>query len=75
MSDYGLLDDFVIPSMEIGVIDPEQVNDLYPWHLPEQETVLIPDGIAMKDELIRAIQTAPDVSWEKWIQLENSDGK
>lgn len=75
VSDYGLLDDFVIPSMEIGVIDPEQVNDLYPWHLPEQETVLIPDGIAMKDELIRAIQTAPDVSWEKWIQLENSEGK
>ena len=39
--DYGLLDDFLIPALEIGQVDPESVKDLYPWHIPEKSSVII----------------------------------
>ena len=72
VKDYSLLDDFIIPSLEIGHTNPDGVNDLYPWHIPEKESVLISGKSNSKEDVINTIKTAPDINWEKWITLDNT---
>lgn len=73
VDDYGLLDDFLIPALEIGQIVPDSMNDLYPWHIPEKDTVIISGQPKSKDDIIQAIQTSPNIDWKEWIQLDNSN--
>src|SRR5699024_979083 len=41
VTDYGLLDDFVIPIQETHIIDPDNIPDDRPWHVPEPENVIL----------------------------------
>ena len=71
--DYGLLDDFLIPALEIGQIDPDSVNDLYPWHIPERDTVIVSGNPRTQDDVTYAVQGSPDIAWKEWIQLDNTN--
>ena len=71
IDDYGVLDDFLIPALEIGHVNPDELNDLYPWHIPEEDSVLVKGRPSTKDDVANAVDNAPDISWEKWITLNN----
>lgn len=71
INDYGLLDDFIIPSLEFDQIDPESVVDAYPWHIPEEESVIISSKTNSKEDLSNLIQKLPSVTWKDWIQIDN----
>lgn len=70
--DYGLLDDFLIPALEIGQINPESMKDLYPWHIPEKDSVIISGKPNSQDDVVTAIRTAPNITWGEWVQIDNS---
>ena len=72
IDDYGVLDNFLIPALEIGHVNPDELNDLYPWHIPESDTVLIKGKPSRKEDVANAVDHAPDISWEKWITLYNN---
>lgn len=72
MEDYGLADDFVIPALEIGPLNPEDVTDLYPWHIPERNAVIISGKPKCQDDIKYAVQTSPDITWQKWIEVDNA---
>lgn len=71
--DYGLLDDFLIPALEIGQIDPDSWNDLYPWHIPEKEVAIISGKPESRDDVVYAVQRSPDITWKEWIQIDNTN--
>lgn len=71
IDDYGVLDDFLIPALEIGHINPDEINDIYPWHIPEEDYVIIKERPNTKEDVVNAVNNAPDISWEKWITLSN----
>lgn len=72
VEDYGLLDDFLIPALEIGPIDPESQNDLYSWHIPEKDAVLIPGRSNSQNDVKHAVETSPDITWKEWVQINNT---
>lgn len=41
VTDYGLLDDFVIPIQEARIINPDNIPDDRPWHIPEPEKAVL----------------------------------
>lgn len=71
ITDYGLLDDFIIPSLEFDQIDPKSMVDAYPWHIPEEKSVIVSDKSNSREELSNIIRELPSITWEKWIQLDN----
>lgn len=71
VSDYGLLDNFLIPTLEIEQRDPKNMNDLYPWHLPEKDSVILSRKPTSKEDVINAVKESPNITWKKWIQLDN----
>lgn len=71
--DYGLMDDFLIPALEIGQTDPDSMNNLYPWHIPEKDTVIISGKPNSKDDVVNIVQGSPDVTWKEWVRLDNSN--
>lgn len=73
IDDYGLLDDFLIPALEMGQIAPDGMNDLYPWHIPERDVVIISGKPNSCDDVIQAVQTAPDITWKRWIEINNAN--
>lgn len=70
--DYGLLDKFLIPALESEPIDPENMNDLYPWHIPEKDAVLIPGRPNSKDDVKHTVETSPGITWKEWVQINNT---
>ena len=69
--DYSLLDNFYIPALEIEPLDSERVRNLYSWHIPEMEAVIISGKSNSLDEVKKAVYNSPDITWEKWIQIDN----
>ena len=75
INDYNLLDNFLIPAMEVKQIDPQNMYDLYPWHIPEEDIVMISKKSYSVEDVTKVVTTAPDIKWEKWIQLDNTEHK
>ena len=74
ITDYGLLDDFVIPVQEAQIIDPDNIPDNRPWHIPEPENVILEGSPANAKDVIANVLEAPVLDWEKWIFFKNIDG-
>lgn len=74
VTDYGLLDDFVIPVQEARIINPDNIPDDRPWHIPEPENVVLEGTPVNAKDVITNVLEAPTLDWEKWIFFENSDG-
>lgn len=75
ISDYGLLDDFIIPIQDVEQIDPENLPEDNPWYIPEPKTVIIEAEHCSKEEVINSVIHAPDLNWENWIIINNSDSQ
>ena len=73
IDDYSLIDNFLIPALEIGEIDPDGVKDLYPWYIPEKNAVIISGKSNSSDDVKHAVQTSPDITWKEWIQIDNTE--
>ena len=75
VTDYGLLDNFVIPVQESRIIDPDNIPDDKPWHIPERENAVLEGTPSCADDVIENVRTAPSIDWGKWIFFENTDRK
>ena len=75
ITDYGLLDNFVIPVQEYRIIDPDNIPDDRPWHVPEREIVVLEGTPSCADDVIESVRTAPVIDWSKWIFFENTERK
>ena len=75
ITDYNLLDDFMIPIQEINQIDPDNIPQDRPWHIPELSSVVLDKELGSKECISEYIKEAPEIDWEKWIFIENSSGK
>ena len=73
VTDYNLLDDFSIPIQELYQIDPDNIPDDRPWHIPEPSSVIIDDDFDSKESISEYIENAPDINWEKWIKVNNDE--
>lgn len=72
ISDYGLLDDFIIPTQELNQIDPDNIPLDHPWHIPKKETVILEGQCNTKGDIISSIIESPDIEWVKWLFIDNS---
>lgn len=73
ITDYSLLDDFLIPSQEIKQIDPDNIPKDRPWHVPEPLSVTVKEELTTKESIYEFIKNAPDIDWEKWICFDRGD--
>ena len=73
ITDYNMLDDFSIPTQEIELIDPNDIPNDRPWHVPEKSAVLIEEELKTKESIIDYIRNAPEIDWEKWIHFDIGD--
>ena len=71
VSDYGLLDDFIIPAQELNQIDPDNIPEDHPWHIPEKEVVILEGQYNSKEDVINSIIKSPDIEWVKWLFINN----
>ena len=74
VTDYGLLDDFVIPVQEARIINPDNIPDDRPWHIPEPEKAVLEGIPSSAEDVITNVLKAPTLDWEKWIFFKNIDG-
>ena len=75
IQDYGLLDDFLIPIQDIEQIDPDNLPDDRPWHIPEPTIAILDELSNSPEEVIKNTINAPNFDWEKWIFIDNSNRK
>lgn len=75
LTDYGMLDDFNIPIQEISQIDPDNIPDDRPWHIPELSAVILEKENESQDEVILSVLNAPNINWKEWIIFKNEQGK
>lgn len=75
ITDYGLIDDFLIPTQEIKQIDPDNIPIENPWHIPEENKVLLKSRHSCKNDVINRIKNVAIVDWSKWIFAENNKQK
>lgn len=73
VTDYGLLDDFAIPIQEGHIINPNNIPDDRPWHIPEPECVVLDGSPVCAKEVIINVLNAPTLDWKKWILFKNVD--
>ena len=69
--DYGLLEDFIIPIQDIEQINPDDLPEDRPWHIPESDVVILKKESQSKEDVINSVICAPDFNWEKWITISN----
>jgi len=72
VSDYGLLDDFIIPMQELNQIDPDNIPEDHPWHIPEKKAVILEGQYSTKEDVINSIIESPDIEWVKWLFIDNN---
>ena len=65
----------MIPIQEINQIDPDNIPQDRPWHIPELSSVVLDKELGSKECISEYIKEAPEIDWEKWIFIENSSGK
>jgi len=71
VTDYGLLDDFIIPAQELNQIDPDNIPEDHPWHIPEKEVVLLEGQYNTKEDVINSIIKSPNIKWINWLFINN----
>lgn len=75
ITDYGMLDDFVIPTQEISQINPDNIPEDRPWHIPEPEIAILEGKCECRDDVIKNATDAPQINWKKWITVDNTGKK
>lgn len=73
ITDYNLLDDFMIPIQEICQIDPNNIPYDRPWHIPDPETVLVDKEFGTKESISEYIKHVSELDWAKWIYIDNKE--
>ena len=75
LTDYGMLDNFNIPLQEMVQVDPNNIPDNRPWHIPEPSAIILNKESGSRDDVIASVLNAPSVNWEKWIAFKNEPSK
>ena len=73
ITDYGLLDDFLIPIQEIEQIDPDNLPEDNPWYIPEKEIAVLEAENHSSSDIINSVINAPNFDWQKWLLVDNTD--
>ncbi|MCD8106802.1 MAG: hypothetical protein LUE20_02415 [Oscillospiraceae bacterium] len=72
ITDYGLLDNFAIPLQDIEQIDPDNISEDTPWHIPEPSVAIIDGDNDTCEKVIDSVLNSPSFDWEKWITIDNT---
>lgn len=75
ITDYGMLDDFVIPTHELSQINPDDIPEDRPWHIPEPENAILDGNCDCRETVVKNAMEAPPINWEKWITIDNTSRK
>ena len=71
LTDYGMIDDFVIPAHDIAQINPDDIPEDRPWYIPETEVAILDSETKSKSDVVDSVLNAPYINWEKWIFVNN----
>lgn len=74
ITDYSLLDDFLIPILSIQQTKTSIPNDDAMWFVPEPKMVIIDEKLESRESISSFIRNTPDIDWHKWILLDNING-
>lgn len=72
ITDYGLIDDFIIPTQEIEQFDTDNIPSDNPWYIPERSKVILDNVHNCKNDVIKNVIEAPEIEWCKWLCYDNS---
>lgn len=75
ITDYGLLDDFIIPAHELTQVDPDDIPEDRPWHIPDPTSVILEGRNESREDVVKNVLDAPEIPWEQWICVDNPEGK
>ena len=73
ITDYSMLDDFLIPIQEMYQFDPDNIPDDRPWYVPEPKAVIVDESFNSKRAISEYIKASVDIDWAKWIHVDNAD--
>jgi len=73
LTDYGMIDDFVIPAHDIAQINPDDIPEDRPWYIPETEVAILDSETKSKSDVVDSVLNAPYINWEKWIFVNNGN--
>lgn len=51
ITDYGLIDDFVIPTQKLVQINPDDIPEDGPWHIPELEIAILEGKCGCREDV------------------------
>lgn len=71
LDDYGLLEDFIVPALELNEINPDNRRDLYPWYIPIKNSVKNNNKPKTAEDVINSIKSSEKIKWTDWINLDN----
>ena len=71
LTDYGMIDDFIIPAHDIAQINPDDIPEDRPWYIPETEVAILDSETKSKSDVVDSVLNAPYINWEKWIFVNN----
>lgn len=75
LTDYGMIDDFIIPSHDIAQINPDDIPEDRPWYIPEPTIAILDLKNTTQLEVVNSVRNAPYINWEKWIFVNNEDAR
>lgn len=73
LTDYGMLQNFIIPMQEINQINPDDIPEENPWYIPEKHKFLSSLDCHNKEDVVKSISESSDINWMDWIFVKNND--
>lgn len=74
LTDYGMLQNFIIPMQEINQINPDDIPEENPWHIPGRDKLCARIDCKNKGDIVKLISESPTINWVDWICVKN-DGR
>lgn len=73
LTDYGMIQDFVIPIQEINQVNPDAIPEDNPWHIPEADKVFINTECNSAEDVIKQVGETSDIDWANWLFIKNNN--
>ena len=72
ITDYGLLDDYVIPDQENIVLDEYNYSKKNPLHIPENNKVFYNEEVSDFSDIIKIVKTCQEIEWKPCVIFSNN---
>ena len=72
ITDYGLLEDYVIPDQENFVLDDDNYSKNNPLHIPENNKVFYNEDTSDVNDIIKLVKTCQEIKWKPCVIFANN---